>query len=182
MKKIFIIILFLFFTSTIQAAPVLYFSDITSGPKTGLTDDQVTNQGAIVTIWGAGLGSSQGDSTISACGAAPSHIYTWANASIQKGHPADLYTYHKMQYIQFAISSSANDGAGTISVTVGGETSNTLPFTIRSGNIYFVATTGDNGDTGTWAEPWADMRYATDHNAAGTSLANNTWVIYADYN
>jgi hypothetical protein len=31
---------------------VLNFSDLSDGPRTGLTDGTVTNQGAIVTIWG----------------------------------------------------------------------------------------------------------------------------------
>ncbi|VAW87147.1 hypothetical protein MNBD_GAMMA18-296, partial [hydrothermal vent metagenome] len=42
--------------------PVLHFSDINSGPKTGLNDG--LGSGAIVTIWGNNLGDLQGDSKV----------------------------------------------------------------------------------------------------------------------
>ena len=44
------------------AEPVLYFSDLTSGPKTGLGDGK--GSGAIVTVWGRNLGNSQGTSEV----------------------------------------------------------------------------------------------------------------------
>lgn len=53
-------------------APILNFSDITSGPDTGLGDGY--GSGAIVTIWGNNLGSSQGASTISVCGTSPAYV------------------------------------------------------------------------------------------------------------
>ena len=46
------------------SGPALLFSDLVNGPRTGLTDDKVTNQGAIITIWGRYLGSSQGNSKV----------------------------------------------------------------------------------------------------------------------
>ncbi len=39
------------------ADPVLYFTDLTSGPDTGIGDG--LGSGTIVTVWGVNLGSSQ---------------------------------------------------------------------------------------------------------------------------
>jgi hypothetical protein len=127
------------------------------------------------------LGSSQGSSTITACGASPAHVYTWANAGPATlggtpiaGHPADLYSYQKMQYIQFALSSSATTGAGTISVTVSGITSNTLPFTARSlgsNHIYFAMPSGnDSTGDGSWANPWAGNVDGSYHLVPGNTM------------
>lgn len=141
----------------------MHFSDIISGPKTGLGDG--SGDGAIVTIWGYGLGSTQESSTIYCGGVLADHVYYWEDSDVVgDSGPADLYTYHKMQSISFSVDSTASDGAGTIYVIVGGETSNTLPFTVRSGNIYFIKTAGNGGSNsnpGTWASPWETIRKAT---------------------
>ena len=117
--------------------PVLFFSDLTSGPKTGNRDTsggRSGQDGAIVTLWGRNLGSAQGSSKVYANGAEAASYYYWGNATV----PADLYTYHGMQMISFQISHLAQDGAGQIYVVVNGQPSNSLPFTVRAGNIYFV--------------------------------------------
>jgi len=143
-------------TYSFAAPPVLNFSDIISGPATGVGDG--LGSGAIVTIWGNNLGSSQGSSTVTVCGTSPAYIYYWQNADGTKpGGPSDLYTSHHMQEIAFSLPSSCTDGATTISVTVGGSTSNTLPFTVRSGNIYHAMTTGSSSGTGTYSDPWGSV-------------------------
>src|SRR3989304_9430405 len=61
------------------ADPVLYFSDITSGPKSGNSDTSGGRSGldgAIVTIWGANLGSTQGSSIVYINGAEAASTYT----------------------------------------------------------------------------------------------------------
>jgi len=156
--KLFIIsILFLGFTAYAQAAsPVLNFSDIISGPSSGLGDG--VGEGAIVTIWGNNLGSSQGSSVITIGGQSPAHIYYWKNADGNGASSAvDLYSKHKMQEIAFSIPNTLANGNYNIEVTVDGVTSNTLPFTVRSGNIYFVTPTG-NGD-GSFGNPFSPNEY-----------------------
>ena len=134
--------------------PVLFFSDLTSGPRTGNGDTsggRSGQDGAIVTLWGRDLGSAQGSSKVYANGAEAASYYYWGNATA----PADLHTYHKMQMISFQISRLAQDGAGQIYVVVNGRPSNTLTFTVRSGNIYFAMTTGnDDTGNGSWSTPW----------------------------
>ena len=138
----------------ISATPRLYFSDLTNGPSTGNTDGH--GGGAIVTIWGSNLGSSQGTSTLTIGGQPPAHIYYWKNADgALPGGPADLYTHHKMQEIAFSIPSSLPNGDYEIQVIVNGASSNTLPFTVASGKVYFLSPSGDDttGD-GSWSKPW----------------------------
>ncbi len=156
----FLLSISLFFPFVAYASqPMLFFSDITSGPKSGLGDE--LGQGAIVTIWGTNLGSSQGNSKVYIGGQEAAYVYYWGNADGSPlAGPAKLYESHKMQTISFSIPSSAPDGATSIYVVVNSQTSNTLPFTIRSGNIYFVKTTGsDSTGDGSWSSPWRTLDY-----------------------
>ncbi len=152
----------LLFPVVSHAAPVLYFSDLTSGPKTGLGDG--LGSGAVVTIWGVNIGSTQGTSKVYVGDVEAAYVYEWTNATQHKGHPADLYTYHKMQTIAFSVPAAAIDGANTIKVVVNGVTSNTLPFTVRTGKIYFVKVSGTDtgngsGSNGDWNNPWRNINY-----------------------
>lgn len=150
---------------TTHNSPILNFSDITSGPKTGLGDGK--GSGAIVTIWGDNLGASQGTSDVyikdSAGNTYPAtYIYYWKNADGQlPGGPAVLYNnYQKMQEIAFSIPAQAADGAAKIYVAVNGVNSNVLPFTIKSGSIYFIASSGsDTTGDGSWSAPWATVSH-----------------------
>jgi hypothetical protein len=64
-------------------APRLNFSDLISGPSTGLGDG--LGSGVIVTVWGQHLGSSQGSSEVVFTDSAgnelaAAHVYYWTNA------------------------------------------------------------------------------------------------------
>ena len=167
------------------ADPVLFFSDLISGPRIGLTDNQVSNQGVIVTVWGKNLGSSQGTSKIyvgsdSGGWTEAAHVYYWQNADgTIPGGPADLYTRHGMQEIAFAVSSNTATGTQKIKVVVGGASTNQLDFYVRSDNasankIYFVKTTGNNGNSGDWNHPWLTLDYAT------TNIDEGDTVYFCD--
>lgn len=157
--KTLLIFIFILFPSVLFAAPLLNFSDINSGPATGNGDG--LGSGVIVTIWGNNLGSTQGTSKVYVGGVEATQVYYWRNADgTHAGSPADLYTYHKMQEICFAIPATATSGANTIKVTVDGIDSNSLDFTVRSGNIYFVKSTGnDTTGDGSWANPWVTLQH-----------------------
>ncbi|WP_310598830.1 hypothetical protein, partial [Desulfobulbus sp.] len=159
MRLIAILCILVFPAAAWALAPRLAFSDLDSGPKTGNTDGK--GSGAIVTIWGNNLGASQGAGRVYVGEAEATAIYYWKNADGQlPGGPADLYTYHKMQEIAFAIPTGAPDGATTIRVRHNGVDSNTLPFFVRPGNIRFIKTGGDNTGTGLWNTPWASLSFA----------------------
>lgn len=152
------IILLLFATTSFARSPVLHFSDLIAGPKTGNTDG--VGSGAIVTVWGNDLGTMQGTSKVYIGDVEATAIYYWKDADGQlPGGPADLKTFHKMQEVAFAIPSGATDGPNTIKILVGGEYSNALPFTVRHGNIRFVKSGGNNLGAGTWSSPWATVGY-----------------------
>lgn len=154
----------------------LAFSDLITGPDTGLGDS--LGSGAIVTVWGQNLGASQSNSTIEFCDSAATcrsgHVYYWKNADgALPGGPANLFESHKMQEIAFSIPDSAT-GAGTIRVTVNGNQSS-LPFTVRAGNIYHVKATGnDTTGNGSFSNPWLTSDKVT---ANGSSVPSGS-IIY----
>ena len=96
------------------------FSDLISGPSTGLGDS--VGSGVIVTVWGYNLGSTQGTSTAlftdSASTERSCEVYYWKNADgLLPGAPANLYESHGMQEVAFSIPASAI-GAGTIRLLI----------------------------------------------------------------
>jgi uncharacterized protein (TIGR03437 family) len=120
-------------------APVLFFSDITSGPNTGGEN----GNGAYVTIYGNYFGASQGNSTATAGGQAMLNCKIWGAAWLW--------------YQKIACQLGSGAGTGSLVVTVNGRPSNPLPFAVTSGNIYFVSTTGSDNNPGTFASPWATL-------------------------
>ncbi len=113
-------------------------------------------------------------------GVEAAYVYEWTNANIHNGHPADLYTYHKMQNIVFSIPENAPDGATSINVNVNGVISNNLPFTVRSGTIYHVKTTGvdtgnGSGTNGDFNHPWRTPMYYT-NTLAGVSAGSICYI------
>jgi len=153
-KRILFFILFLP-SLCLAATPYLAFSDIISGPDTGIGDS--LGSGAIITVWGNNLGTSQGSSKVYFTDSASqkreaAHVYYWCNADGSSGGPSNL-TKLGLQEIAFSLPDGAA-GAGTISVAVGGVDSNTLAFTVQTGRLRFCdASTGSSGD-GSYASPW----------------------------
>jgi hypothetical protein len=120
-----IFILALLFPVFAFATPQTLYTDITSGPNSGGEG----NNGAYLTIFGKGFGASQGSSTVSINGIAVAAYKQWTDAKITV-QPGSAVT------------------SGPIVVTVGGQSSNNdLGFTVRPGQIYFVALNG-NDSTG----------------------------------
>ncbi len=155
----------------LPSTPRIAFTDLISGADTGLGDGK--GSGAIVTVWGQRLGSTQGLNKIEFCDSASvcrePYVYYWKNADGQlPSSPANLYESHGMQEIAFSVPDGAQ-GLGTIRITTGEGVVNT-DFTIRSGGIYHVMTTGDDstGD-GSYANPWLTVAKADSIvNAGGT--------------
>ena len=150
------------------APPILNFSDLTSGPSTGLGDGK--GSGVIVTVWGQNLGNSQGSSKIEFCDSEnicrSGYVYYWKNADgVLPSGPANLYESHRMQEIAFSIPQSEK-GNGIIKLTVN-DLESTLPFTIRDGNIYHVMPTGnDTSGDGSFNKPWLTVAKADGSNGA----------------
>jgi hypothetical protein len=127
-------------------APVIFFSDLESGPKTGWDDG--ADRGAAVSIWGKNFGPERGTSFVSVGGVElqeAADYAEWGGRGPARG----------LERITFWVPSDCPDGPGDITVSVGGETSNPLPFTVRTGNLFLVMTDGDDdGGDGSWGAPW----------------------------
>jgi len=131
-KKILLIITILLITGVAFAAtPVIFYSDLTSGPKVGGQD----NKGVFVSIYGKNFGSSQGGAYVSIGGGQADNYPVWSDTKIS-----------------FQLGSAA--ATGNIMITTSEGTSNGVPFTVRSGNIYFVDDSAAGAGTGTFADPW----------------------------
>lgn len=147
MKKIvwMLLILMLAPVAFAQNQSSLLFSDLTWGPRTGWEGS--TTKGAAVTIWGNNLGTS---GTVNACGQVlpssdSSKVAEW-NASTNPTVPRGLG--RTSFWLNSSMSATCSEG---ISVTTIGTTSNVLPFSIASGNIYFVSTSGSDNNNGLYS-------------------------------
>ncbi|HKD78137.1 MAG TPA: choice-of-anchor Q domain-containing protein [Candidatus Angelobacter sp.] len=148
MRKLSIFGVFVFFSALAfaqVAPPRIFFSDLESGPNTGGQN----NKGVWVTIWGKGFGATQGTSAVTIGGGAADNYPLWSDTEII-----------------FQLGAAATTGSIQVNVP-GVGTSNGLAFTVRAGNIFFVATTGNDANTGSFAAPWLTIPKAKNTIAAG---------------
>ncbi|HZD93488.1 MAG TPA: choice-of-anchor Q domain-containing protein [Candidatus Sulfotelmatobacter sp.] len=146
------------FHSVAQAAPPrIFFSDLESGPNTGGKN----NHGVWVTIWGKGFGTERRSSTVTVGGGAAADYPIWTDAKItfQLGAAARSGNI----VVNGANSTSSNPSSGIS----GAKASNGLPFTVRPGKIFFVATNGSDRNNGSVAAPWRTIVHAKDRMSAG---------------
>ena len=148
-------------TACWAVTPVVYFTDLTSGPNTGGEN----NNGTILTIYGRHFGATRGTSTVTVGGGAVAAYLAWGGVS------APLSTLAQVETISVAIGSSAV--TGTVVVNVGGASTcedlkDTCQFTVRAGNIRCVSTGGSDGGTGNFPSScWASITKAAHTLAAG---------------
>ncbi|MHB9156003.1 MAG: IPT/TIG domain-containing protein [Endomicrobiales bacterium] len=138
MKKIVAAILFLALSAGLVPAfaapapsPVLFFSDLTSGPNTGGKD----NNGVFVTVTGRNLGDSRGSSYVSVGGGKAADYPVWTDNKVS-----------------FQLGPEAKTGEITVSGPAG--TSNGIRFTVRGGRIFFVDAEARGNGSGSYADPW----------------------------
>ncbi len=131
-----------------NGAPVLFFTDLISGPNTGGEN----NNGVYVTIYGNNFGSSP---TVTVGG----------GQAIVKIAPTTYLWYQKM-----VIQLGPPAASGNIVVANSNGTSNGLPFAVRSGNIYFVSTGGSDSNAGSFAAPWKTLPHAVQTAGAGATI------------
>jgi PKD repeat protein len=147
--------------------PVLFFSDLTSGPSAGNGDGGAGRvpgrDGVFVTVWGRNLGAPQASRRVS-CGGADAAVIAFGDASA----PANLFASHGAQKLVFQVSHLARPGDGEIVVTVDGRASNSIPFTVREGRILFLRGNGsDETGDGSFSKPWKSFRKAVSSVAPG---------------
>jgi len=125
-------------------APRIFYSDLESGPATGGEN----NNGAFVTVYGAGFGGARGASTVTVGGQAVAGYPAWTDSKVT-----------------FQLGPAA--ASGEIRVVTGAGTSNGVPFTVRAGNIRFVAVSGSDSNVGSISAPWRTVQKAVSTIAAG---------------
>jgi hypothetical protein len=142
--------------------PTVFFTDLTSGPNTGGEN----NNGTILTIYGRNFGATRGTSTVTVGGGQVAAYLVWG------GHSKAATTAAQLETISVAIGSGAS--SGTVSVTTGGGPSNCADsldnchFTVRSGNIRCVSTSGNDANSGNFPSScWGTVAGAKNSLAPG---------------
>lgn len=133
-----------------ENVPVILFTDLTSGPKNGW--DGESNKGAAVTVWGKNFSEVRGESHVTINGAQLVSDDDYAEWNV----PGPV---QGLRRITFWLNEACDDGAGELTVTVAGRTSNSLPFTVRPGRIFFIdKTPPKKSGSGTLEKPWRNPR------------------------
>ncbi len=96
-----------------------------------------------MTIYGKGFGSAQPGSFVTIGGGRAAKYLIWSDSKI-------------------ALQPGSAAASGDIIVTTPDGNSNPVPFTVRTGRIFFVATTGKDGHDGSFASPWRTILKARD--------------------
>ncbi|QDT06279.1 hypothetical protein K227x_46880 [Rubripirellula lacrimiformis] len=134
-------------------SPKLHFSDLTHAAKTGWSASD-PKRGAAITVWGSGFEKTRGDSYITVNG-----IKLTMDADYAEWN-ADSYDVFFLKRITFWLRGECENGVGSITVTVGGKTSEELPFSIISGRICFVDADAQSPGDGSFEAPWASPNVA----------------------
>jgi hypothetical protein len=158
--------------------PKLFFSDLESGTKTGWQGSPT--KGAAISIWGKNFGTTRGASYVTVNGTdltEDSDYAEWGQIGPARG----------LQRITFWLNNSCQDGPGEITITINGITSNALPFTIREGNIYFIAKDGNDSNNGRFASdqgggngPW--LRFYMTNNYPTLQAGDIVYIRAGTYN
>lgn len=142
--------------------PVLFFSDLTSGPATGNSDNTYTSNGGVyVNIYGNFFGSAQGPATVTLGSASCLHVINWGT----------IWNWYQKITVQLTSACAS----GEFVVTTDQGKSNGLPFMVTTGRIYYVSATGKDSNNGSFSRPWMTIPHAVQ--AAGEKPGN---VIYAE--
>lgn len=145
MKRVLLFIAMLSVPLNAQHAPVLLYSDIDSGPS---THGEGGKHGAFLCVYGENFGSTRGTSTVTIGGVAAAAYKLWDDPG-QNYQPG----YYAKACVQ--INKATPSGMEQIQLVTPIAASNTLPFTVRPGDIHFVATSGDDsGGNGSSEKPW----------------------------
>lgn len=164
MSKFFSVIAVLLLSARAFAAPELLFSDLSSGPNSGWSDAR-SDTGVAVTIWGKGFGDTRGANYVTVNGHDLTAAVDYPDGWGQFNDPVPW-----LQRVTFHLNSSVASGAGTITITVDGETSNAIPFVVRGGNIYFTDVNASSAGDGSFENPWRSPASFFTQEQAGDTL------------
>jgi len=137
--------------------PVLFYSDLDSGPSSG----GEANNGAFVCLYGEHFGNTRRSSSVRFGSVEAAAYKLWSDP----GEP-----YRPGHYAKACVQVPRNLSSGTIKIqlltSIG--KSNSLDFTVRPGNIYFVSSGGnDKTGDGSIDHPWLTVRQCKNHMSSG---------------
>ncbi len=141
------------------ATPVIFFSDVDSGPNKGGQDDK----GAFVTIWGNRFGKERGDGYISIGNGRAAKYLSWSDTKIV-----------------FQLGENATTG-DIIATNNTGEHSNGIHFNVRAGKIYFIDAKTKHGGSGSFDNPWGSPAFFYDRARPGDTVYFRAGVYNANY-
>jgi hypothetical protein len=158
--------------------PVVFFTDLTSGPKVGGEN----NNGTILTICGKNFGATRGASTVTIGGGAVTAYIAWGTGL--NATRICVAPNRNLDGIQVAIGASA--ATGPVVVTVGGVASNNdVTFTVKTwssthNRIFCISTGGSDSHNGQFTTDtrslagskgcWQHFRATRAHLASGDIL------------
>ena len=141
----------------VQAAtPHISYSDLESGPNNGGEN----NAGAYVTVYGKNFGVTRGSSFVNVGGGQAVNYPIWTDSKVT-----------------FQLGASAQSGNILVNTSAGA--SNGVPFTVRAGNLYYVSTSGNDANTGTFASPWKTLIKARNTIQSGDTVYGMNGVTQA---
>lgn len=140
-------------------APALFFSDLIAGPASGNSDTTFSATGGVyVTLYGNFLDS-------------PTAVQLNGASCLTTVSAPSAWMWYERMVVK--LGTGCTSGNFTVTTTAG--TSNGIPFTVRSGNIYYTKTTGnDSTGTGSFTNPWATVIKAHNTIAAGDTIYAGT--------
>jgi len=146
--------------ATSSSGPVVFYTDIVSGPNSGGEG----NQGAYLSIFGAGFGASRGGSRVTIGGVEVGAYKLWSDNRV-------------------TVQPGPGVSGGAIAVAVGAATSPlTTSFTVRPGQIFFVAQSGSDtaGVVGDITRPFRNVQTTFDRSDFGPGdhlvIRAGTWT------
>ena len=142
--------------------PRIFFTDLDSGPAAG-GERFGKFSGAYVTLFGNFFGTTQKSSTVTWKGQHCLRIVPAVGSYAGWGAP---YLWYQKIVVQ--IGAACREGPGEFVVTVNGQPSNGIPFTIRPGRIFCVSSAGSDRNSGTFLRGcWATLVRARKQMAPG---------------
>lgn len=134
--------------------PVIFFTDLKSGPNTGGEGDN----GVFITIYGERFGTTSGAVTIG--GVPVARIVSWQE---------DAGPARKLDRI--VVQPGKDVKGGDLIVWAATKPSNPVPFTVRTGRILLLdASVADNTGDGSFAKPFKSLYKARDNLGPGDTL------------
>src|SRR5215510_3009914 len=134
---------------SLPPAPQIFFTDLDSAPNSG-GENVGGFDGAYVTLYGNFFGATQGTSTVTWNGLDCLRVV--GSTGSYNGWGTSYFWYQK---IVVQLGPGCTPGTGNFVVTVNGQASRGIPFTVRpAGKIFFVSTLGKDTNTGAFASPF----------------------------